>query len=136
VPDPAPAILGVGIDIEERAALARFGRDALERAAARWLSARERRWCAAQESLADAIAVVLCCKEAVFKARGEAGSSMHEVRLVLHGSPDGGRGWAERSAPAVHVEWSGWGERIVALAVAAEVIGSGTQSPLLGVIHP
>jgi phosphopantetheinyl transferase (holo-ACP synthase) len=89
----------------------------VERAADRWLSAEERVWCCSQTSLAEALLVVLCCKEAAFKAWSE-GTAAHEVRLDLRGSTARGRGSARHSPVAVEVEWRRLGQRVIALAVA------------------
>jgi phosphopantetheinyl transferase (holo-ACP synthase) len=125
VADPASRIRGIGIDIEERTALARFDGVALRRAAARWLTEHERRWCDRQTVLAEAIAVVLCCKEAVFKAWSGTGA-MHDVRLSLYGALASGRGRANQSGVSVQVRWRRRQGQVVAVAVAAE----GTDTPV------
>jgi phosphopantetheinyl transferase (holo-ACP synthase) len=112
-----PSVLGVGIDMEERAAFARLDGASVEHAALRWLTTEERHWCRTQDSLAEALLVVLCCKEAVFKASNQ-GRAPHQVRLTLAGSSSKGRGWAMQSAVPVTVLWSGWREQVVALAIA------------------
>jgi 4'-phosphopantetheinyl transferase EntD len=111
------AALGVGIDMEDRAAFARLGGAAVELAALRWLTTEERHWCRAQDSLAEALLVVLCCKEAVFKASNQRGAPQ-QVRLTLTGSCSRGRGWARQSAVPVTVRWGRWRHQVVALAMA------------------
>jgi phosphopantetheinyl transferase (holo-ACP synthase) len=112
-----PSILGVGIDMEERATFARLHGASVERAALRWLSTEERHWCRTQESFAEALLVVLCCKEAVFKASNQD-CAAHQVRLNLAGSCSEGQGWAKQSAVPVMVLWGRWRQQVVALAVA------------------
>ena len=113
--DAAP--LGIGLDVEEYGAWRHLGPAALERAAERWLTADERLWCRAQPSLAEALVVVLSCKEAVFKAWAGCGSAP-DVALTLRGSPDRGRARAGHPPVVVDVEWNRWDGRVVALAVA------------------
>jgi phosphopantetheinyl transferase (holo-ACP synthase) len=112
-----PSVLGVGIDMEERAAFARLDGASVEHAARRWLTREERRWCRSQGSLAEALLVVLCCKEAVFKASNQ-GRAPHQVRLTLAGSCSRGRAWAKQSAVPVTVLWRRWRQQVVALAIA------------------
>jgi phosphopantetheinyl transferase (holo-ACP synthase) len=111
------SILGVGLDMEERAAFRRLDDASVERAARRWLTDKEREWCATQDSFADALLVVLSCKEAVFKAFRQ-GRAAHQVRLAVEGCCARGQGWAEQSAVPIRVVWHRWRRQVVALAVA------------------
>ena len=61
---------GVGLDLEDPAALDRFDPAALQRMLGRWFDARERQWCLGQAALGPAMVVGICCKEAVYKALG------------------------------------------------------------------
>lgn len=113
----AEPVLGVGIDIEEPAVLGHLPEEALLRAAGRWLDPDEQAWCARQRSLAEALVVALCCKEAAYKAGGA--ESVAEVRLGLHGSPDRGRAEGAGGPASLRVAWRRWEGRVVAVAVAA-----------------
>ena len=119
MPDATARILGVGIDIEEREALARFGPDGARRAAERWLDGAERSWCDSQDAPDEAVVLVLCCREAVFKA-WSGGRAVHDVRVRLEGTPARGRGSADQAGVPVRVEWRMLSGRFVAVAVAAE----------------
>lgn len=114
---PEPAALGVGLDVEEITALGRLGGGAVQRAARRWLTEEERAWWGRQEAPAEALVVVLCCKEAVYKASPRAGGTT-AVRLELSGTVDGGRAAAAAGAGAVEVVWRRSGSRLWALALA------------------
>jgi phosphopantetheinyl transferase (holo-ACP synthase) len=111
------SLLGVGIDMEECAALRRLDDASVERAAQRWLTDKERDWCAKQDPFADALLVVLSCKEAVFKASNQ-GRVAHQVRLAVAGCCVRGEGWAEQSAVPIRVVWRRWRNQVVTLAVA------------------
>jgi phosphopantetheine--protein transferase-like protein len=112
------SILGVGLDMEEYAAFRRLDDASVERAARRWLTDRERDWCATQDSFADALLVVLSCKEAVFKASSQ-GRAAHQVRLAVAGCCAMGGGWAEQSGSVpIRVVWRRWRKQVVALAIA------------------
>jgi 4'-phosphopantetheinyl transferase EntD len=110
------SILGVGLDMEECAAFRRLDGVSVEQAARRWLTRKERDWCAKQDSFADAVLVVLSCKEAVFKAWTQDRAA-HQVRLALSGSCAEGQGWAEQSPVAITVGWRRWRQQVVVLAV-------------------
>jgi hypothetical protein len=112
-----PSVVGVGIDLEERGAFARFRHGVLQHAARRWLSPLERDWCASQAEFAEAVLVVLCCKEAVFKT-GIPASMGDQASLALAGSCSRGAGLAWYPAAVVRVEWCAWRDRVVALALA------------------
>jgi phosphopantetheinyl transferase (holo-ACP synthase) len=112
-----PSVIGVGIDLEDRGALARFRHGVLRRAARRWLSPEEREWCASQSEFAEAVLVVLCCKEAVFKT-GIPTSMGDRVSLALAGSCARGAGQVRYPAAVVRVEWWAWRDQVVALALA------------------
>ena len=114
---PEAAVLGVGIDAEERNALRHLDDAALRRAADRWLTPAERAWCAAQGSLEESLVVVLCCKEAAFKA-WKGPRVVHQVSLALEGSAAAGRARAEGAEVAIQVEWRQAAGHIVALALA------------------
>ena len=111
------SILGVGLDMEEYAAFRRLDDASVERAARRWLTDRERDWCATQDSFADALLVVLSCKEAVFKASSQDRAA-HQVRLAVAGCCAGGEGWVEQSTVPIRVVWRLWRDQVVALAIA------------------
>jgi phosphopantetheinyl transferase (holo-ACP synthase) len=114
-----PHVLGVGIDVEERTALSRLDAQVLGRAAERWLGPRERAWCATQRSLAESMTVVLCCKEAAYKACRTT-SAPHELRLALRGTTWAGRATGQGGAPAtIEVAWQVSHPTVLALAVAA-----------------
>lgn len=116
-PVAEPSLLGVGIDIEECGAFRRLDDASVERAAQRWLTDKERDWCAKQDPFADALLVVLSCKEAVFKASNQ-GRVAHQVRLAVAGCCVRGEGWVEQSAVPIRVVWRRWRKQVVALAVA------------------
>ncbi len=110
--------LGVGIDIEERSALDHLDESVLQRAAARWLTRAEREWCAAQLAPRESLLVVLCCKEAAYKA-WRVPSAVHEVSLAMDGCIGGGRALARGSGTVrLEVAWRLEPTRIVALAAA------------------
>lgn len=70
----ARQLVGVGIDVESRDALARYSDEAVRRFAERWLTPAERTWCAGQSDVRAAVVACLCGKEAVWKAsRGVEG---------------------------------------------------------------
>lgn len=124
---------GVGIDLEQVAALARYDEEMIGRAAARWLGERERAWCGAQPSFRDAMLSVLVVKEAVFKATANSGP-VHEVRLALLGDPESGLAVSARGSVRVDAVWYRIGGSIVAVAVVgrkaarvlAELLTSGS----------
>jgi 4'-phosphopantetheinyl transferase EntD len=126
------SIRGIGLDMEECAAFRRLDDALVERAARRWLTHKERDWCAKQDSLADAVLVVLSCKEAVFKAWNQDRAA-HQVRLALTGSCAEGQGWAEQSPVAITVGWRRWREQVVVLAVvtAGGLEFSSTNQPIV-----
>jgi phosphopantetheinyl transferase (holo-ACP synthase) len=80
---------GVGIDLEELDALARFTGRA-DHLACRWLDGAERAWCRAQGHPARAFVVVWSCREAVFKA-GTGAAAPGDIRLTLAGTLERGR---------------------------------------------
>jgi 4'-phosphopantetheinyl transferase EntD len=112
-------LIGVGIDIEQLGGYSHLGDALLQRAAARWLSQRERQWCALQASCHEAMLVVLSCKEAVYKAWPRPGGA-HEVGLAVRGSTAAGRASCDRFAPVrLEAAWRRSGDKIVTLAIAA-----------------
>lgn len=116
---PARRTAGVGIDIEQLTVLDRFDGLAIARATARWLSPAERAWCTNQSSAARALLIVVCCREAVFKATRGARPA-HELALRLDGDLAGGRGgWYDGRRLGVEVEWWAVEGRLLALAMAA-----------------
>lgn len=113
------APLGVGLDLAERTAFARFDDASIRRAASRWLRPHERAWCATQPSFREAMVVALSCKEAVYKARGSSGA-FHEVSLTMH--QRGESGWAVVDGiqeGKVVAWWEVSHGSVLALAVAA-----------------
>lgn len=64
------SILGIGIDLEETNALARFDARARQEFLSRWLTPEERVWCLEQPDLGVALVIAISCKEAVYKALG------------------------------------------------------------------
>ena len=103
--------------MEESAAFRRLDEASVERAARRWLTDKERDWCATQDSFPDALLVDLSCKEAVFKASSQ-GRAAHQVHLAVAGCCARGEGWAEQSAVSIRVVWRLWRNQVVALATA------------------
>ena len=115
-----PEALGVGIDLEDGGRFGHLGEAALRHAAERWLTADERAWCARQASLAEALVIVLSCKEAVFKAC-PWGRTVHDLALdELEGSAAGGRAVARQPSVRVEVRWTRWREQILTVAVALD----------------
>jgi phosphopantetheinyl transferase (holo-ACP synthase) len=111
-------VLGVGIDVEQLEQFSHLDESMLRRAAARWLSAGERRWCASQKSYREAILVVLSCKEALYKAWATPGGA-HELMLAMRGSTASGRATSDRFAPVqLEAAWEVSRDSIVTLAVA------------------
>lgn len=80
---------GIGIDLEDLDALARFAGRA-DHLARRWLDGAERAWCRAQGHPARAFVVVWSCREAAFKA-GTGAAAPCDVRLRLAGTLERGR---------------------------------------------
>jgi phosphopantetheine--protein transferase-like protein len=112
-------VLGIGIDVERLEQFSHLDESMLRRAAARWLSAGERRWCASQRSYREAILVVLSCKEAVYKAWATPGGA-HELILAMRGSTASGRATSDRFAPVrLEAAWEVSRDSILTLAVAA-----------------
>ncbi len=112
-------IAGIGIDIEEPAMLNRLGEVAVRRVADRFLSPAEREWCDGQPSLRRALTIVLCCREAVFKAcRGAP--LVPELAVRMGGGPAAGRAaWTAPAGPAeARVAWRLMGRLVVAVALA------------------
>lgn len=97
--------LGVGIDLEELDAVDHLSPSTVRRAAARWLRAHERAWCESQVSFRSSLVVVLCCKEAVFKAsRGTCPA--HQISLSMGGTLEaGGAMWDQTASVTIHVAW-------------------------------
>ncbi|HEX2220166.1 MAG TPA: 4'-phosphopantetheinyl transferase superfamily protein [Gemmatimonadales bacterium] len=114
----SPEAPGIGIDLAEPGAFDHLHAATVARAARRWLTPRERAWCAGQPSFRHAMVVALSCKEAVYKAsRGLV--PVHEVRLRMKG--DWPSGWARAEAgPAapVTVRWDASGGRVLTVAAA------------------
>ena len=116
---PGGRCLGVGIDLAERSTFARLPEAWVRQAAGRWLTAGERRWCAAQGSFREAVVVVLCCKEAAYKAwNGTAGP--WTVSLGLRSATGvGGSAAATSGDIRIEIDWKVSPDLIVALARAA-----------------
>jgi hypothetical protein len=111
-------ITGVGIDIEEPAALDRFDEAAVRRAAERLLSPREWAWCRRQPSLRRAFTIVISCREAVFKACRDA-PAVAAVQLRMAGGPLAGHAaWNGPESIGARVAWRLRRGVVVALAVA------------------
>lgn len=124
---PVPG--GVGVDVEELAGLNRFDDSAIARATARWLKPQEQDWCARQPSAAEALIIVLCCREAAFKC-GCSRLPVHELGLRIEGGPAVGRAEvAPSAAAAIELVWWVADGRILAVAAAgppaasAEILG-------------
>ena len=112
--------IGVGIDVEERGRFGHLREPALRHAAERWLTPDERAWCARQDSLSEALVVVLSCKEAVFKA-WPGGPQIHHLALdQLEGSAVAGRALARQPSVRIEVRWMRRGAQVLALAVALD----------------
>jgi len=113
--------LGMGIDVEEVGGLSRFDEASVLKAGSRWLRPGERSWCTAQPSFREAMVVALSCKEAVYKSLPTHGPA-RQVALTMRGSTAAGWARSETFAPLrIEVSWRTSNDRIVALAVAAEV---------------
>ena len=126
MPEPAP--LGVGIDLEDGGAFSHLSAAALRRAAARWLTPAERAWCSGQPSLGESLLVVLCCKEAAFKA-WSGGHAAHQVSLVMQGCATSGWALVEDSPIQVRVDWRRRRGRVLALAVATDRLKGSERPP-------
>lgn len=116
----ASTSLGVGIDLEDLDAVDHLSPSTLRRAAARWLRAHERAWCESQVSFRSSLVVVLCCKEAVFKAsRGTCPT--HQISLSLRGRLEAGRAtWDEMASVTIHVGWHIARGTVLALAAGQQ----------------
>ena len=113
-----PDLLGVGIDLAERGTYAAFPDAWIRRAASRWLSPDERQWGTTQSSFREAVTVVLCCKEAAWKA-WNAGTGAWNVALTISGDVGtGGAATAAWGTVRVEVEWLVSSGLILALARA------------------
>ena len=111
-------LLGVGIDLAERRTYAAFPDAWIGQAASRWLSPDERQWGATQPSLREAVTVVLCCKEAAWKA-WNMGTNAWNVALTMSGDvATGGAATAARGGVRLEVDWLVSSGLILALARA------------------
>ena len=118
-PAHSEGLAGVGIDLAERATFAQLPEAWVQRAATRWLTPGERRWCARQPSFREAVVVVLSCKEAAYKACNGAGGPW-DVALLLEGaSSSGGSAVAVYEGLRIEVDWGVSSGLVLALARAA-----------------
>jgi phosphopantetheinyl transferase (holo-ACP synthase) len=106
------------MDVERRDLFAHLDDGALRRATDRWMTGYERAWCARQRSRPEALAVLLSCKEAVYKAWPDAGAVHHVSLEPLEGSPANGQARAGRHPVVIGVTWERWRDQVVALAMA------------------
>jgi phosphopantetheinyl transferase (holo-ACP synthase) len=114
---------GVGIDLQDFHVVDHLSPTILCRAAIRWLEAGELAWCESQISFRSSLLIVLCCKEAVFKAsRGPC--LPHQISLNLQGGLSAGQAtWNEAGSPTIHAAWRSMGKSVLALA-AGERFGA------------
>ena len=111
-------ILGVGIDLADRATFGHLDEGCIRRAAARWLTAAERAWCARQPELRQGLVAVLSCKEAIFKAWSAAGAT-HRLSLRMRGDARSGWATALGLGPVdATAEWRPEGPDLLTVAVA------------------
>jgi hypothetical protein len=117
---PLPASpLGVGIDLAERNTFGHLDPESIRRAAGRWLRPAERAWCEDQPCFREAVGVVLCCKEALYKAWGES-DQVHDLALAMSGRCPKGRAVRVDPCPTQAVAaWRVVRGSILAVAVAA-----------------
>ncbi|HEX2638907.1 MAG TPA: 4'-phosphopantetheinyl transferase superfamily protein [Gemmatimonadales bacterium] len=109
---------GVGVDLEDLDALARFD-GAADRLVRRWLDGPEQAWCRRQADPARAFVVVWGCREAAFKA-GAGARSPDDVRLRLVGTLARGHGRALRGGRVTALlGWRATGRHMIAVAVGA-----------------
>ncbi|HEY8258123.1 MAG TPA: 4'-phosphopantetheinyl transferase superfamily protein [Gemmatimonadales bacterium] len=110
--------MSVGIDLERLDTLDRFDHAAVVRAGQRLLGVAERRWCANQASLAQAVIVIFCCREAAFKCHGNSATVL-DLALVPTG--DLSFGEATLSAPRnaeIAVAWRVVDHQVLAIAAS------------------
>ncbi len=121
----------MGIDLERLDALDRFDEATVVRASQRLLGSAEHRWCATQPSLARALTVAFCCREAAFKCyRGSL--SLMDLALDLTGDLSFGR--ATRSVPGdvgITVGWRVVRNQVLAIAASGS---SDIPARLLGCV--
>jgi hypothetical protein len=110
---------GVGIDAAERSLFGQLPPHWIHHAARRWLTPGERRWCADQPCFREALVVVLCCKEAVWKAVAGR-SSVWDLELRLAGRLDqGGTARWVGGGGAIEAQWRLSDTLVLALASEA-----------------